>query len=47
MTQLLLSVVGWIVVVGPFIASIWGLVDGIMILTNSINEDADGRPLRD
>lgn len=28
-------------------ASIWGLVDGIMILTGSISTDATGRPLRD
>ncbi len=28
-------------------SAIWGLVEGIMILTNSINTDADGNPLRD
>jgi len=28
-------------------ASIWGLIDGIMILTGSISADAQGRPLRD
>ena len=28
-------------------ACIWGLVEGIMILTGSINKDAQGRPLRD
>ncbi|MDR1408803.1 MAG: NINE protein [Oscillospiraceae bacterium] len=43
--QLLLSIVGWIVIVGPIIASIWGLVEGIMILTKSINTDAHGVPL--
>ncbi len=26
---------------------IWALVEGIMILSGSINEDADGNPLRD
>lgn len=26
---------------------IWGLIEGILILTNSINEDAQGIPLRD
>ncbi|MCL5292964.1 MAG: TM2 domain-containing protein [Actinobacteria bacterium] len=26
---------------------IWGIIDGVLILTNSINEDAYGRPLRD
>lgn len=29
------------------IASIWGLVEGILILTGSINKDAKGNPLRD
>ncbi|MGO9096942.1 MAG: NINE protein [Bryobacteraceae bacterium] len=28
-------------------AWVWGLVEGIMILTGSINKDAQGRPLRD
>lgn len=28
-------------------ASIWGLIDGIMILTGSIRTDGQGRPLRD
>lgn len=27
------------------IGSIWGLVEGIMILCGSISEDADGNPL--
>jgi TM2 domain-containing membrane protein YozV len=29
------------------LSSIWGLIEGIMILTGSINTDAQGRPLRD
>lgn len=29
------------------ISYIWGLVEGIMILTGSINKDASGVPLRD
>lgn len=29
------------------ISSIWGLVEGILILTGSINVDADGMPLTD
>ena len=29
------------------IGAIWGLIEGIMILTGSINTDADGIPLRD
>ena len=28
-------------------ASIWGLIDGIMILTGSLRTDGQGRPLRD
>ena len=29
------------------ISAIWGLIEGILILTGSINQDADGRPLTD
>ena len=29
------------------ISAVWGLVEGILILTGSINQDADGRPLTD
>ena len=29
------------------VSSIWGLIEGIMILTGSINEDAKGCPLQD
>lgn len=29
------------------ISAIWGLIEGIMILTGSINKDAQGRPLVD
>jgi len=53
--QLAIDVVGWILL--PFTcgislifilgAHLWGLVDGIMILTGSINQDAQGRPLKD
>ena len=32
---------------GAVVTSIWGLVEGIMILTGSINTDADGRMLND
>ena len=46
--QLLLSLVGWIFLgLGPLIAGIWGLIEGIMILTGSINTDAAGNPLVD
>ena len=46
--QLLLTLVGWIACgLGPIAASIWGLVEGIMILTGNINTDAEGNPLGD
>ncbi|MBV8819918.1 MAG: TM2 domain-containing protein [Acidobacteriaceae bacterium] len=52
MAQLACGVVG--LVLSPFTcgliligASVWGLVDGIMILTGSIRTDAYGKPLRD
>ena len=46
--QLLLTLVGWIACgIGPLIASVWGFVEGIMILTGSIDKDANGNPLVD
>ena len=46
--QLLLTLIGWIVFgLGPIAAGIWGLVEGVMILTGSINKDAKGIPLKD
>jgi TM2 domain-containing membrane protein YozV len=32
---------------GSMVTWVWGLVEGIMILTGSIDRDAQGRPLRD
>ena len=32
---------------GAFISEIWGLIEGIMILTGSINVDGQGNPLKD
>ena len=32
---------------GTLAGHIWGFVEGILILTGSINKDADGRPLRE
>lgn len=29
-----------------FVAAVWGLVDGIMIIAGAVNEDARGQPLR-
>jgi TM2 domain-containing membrane protein YozV len=47
--QLLLSVLGWIIVIGPVAAGIWGLVEGILILTASPSYqfDAKGISLRE
>lgn len=33
--------------IGATVTSIWGLVEGIMILTGSIDKDAKGIPLKD
>lgn len=48
-TQLLISLIGGIFTCGLATSAIavWGLVEGIMILTGSINTDADGNPLKD
>lgn len=49
--QLLLTLVGWIVIIGPLAASIWGLVEGIMILVSkpgtSAHKDGSGFELQD
>lgn len=46
--QLLLTLVGWLACgIGPVVASIWGLVEGILILVGSIHQDANGNPLND
>ena len=45
--QVLVTVIGGIITcgVGWLAGWIWGLVEGILILTGSINRDAQGRPL--
>lgn len=46
--QLLLTLVGWIACgMGPVVAGIWGFIEGILILTGSISQDANGNPLND
>lgn len=46
--QVLLGTIGVVLCgMGPFAAAIWGLIEGILILTGSINVDANGIPLRD
>lgn len=45
--QLVISLAGSCVVIGPTVAGIWGLVEGIMILVGKINVDGKGVPLKD
>ncbi len=45
--QLLICLLGSCIAVGPFVAGVWGLIEGIMILTGKINVDAKGVPLKD
>ena len=43
--QLLLGTIGVLLFgLGPIISGIWGFVEGILILTDSINKDAKGNP---
>ena len=46
-TQLLIGILGSCLVVGPAVSGIWGLIEGIMILTGKIDKDAKGNPLKD
>lgn len=43
MAQLLISVLSCFTL--SFISGIWGFIEGILILTGSINTDAEGNPL--
>lgn len=45
--QLLISILGVCLIVGPLASGIWCLIEGIMILSGSINTDANGVPLKD
>jgi TM2 domain-containing membrane protein YozV/ribosomal protein L40E len=46
--QLLLGLLGWLTCfITTLAAAVWGIVEGIMILTGQMNEDADGQPLVD
>lgn len=47
LTQLLVSLIGGIFTCGlaSIAMEIWGLIEGIQILTGTINTDADGNPL--
>ena len=47
-TQLLLGTLGTLLCgIGPIASGIWGLIEGILILTGSINQDASGNQLHD
>jgi len=38
--------VGWFTCgISAIAASVWGLIEGILILTGTIDRDGDGRPL--
>ncbi len=45
--QLLICLLGSCLVVGPLVAEVWGLIEGIQILTGHINVDGNGNPLKD
>ena len=45
--QLLLTTLGSLIGVGPIIAVIWSVIEGVQILSGSIKADADGNPLID
>jgi len=45
--QLLIGVLGACLVVGPAVSGIWGLIEGIMILTGKITVDGKGNALKD
>lgn len=45
--QLLITIFGSCLVIGPVASSVWGLIEGILILTGSINKDAKGNLLVD
>ena len=45
LAQLLITVLSCFVL--SIVSGMWGLIEGILILTGSINTDANGNPLRD
>lgn len=46
-TQLLIGLLGSCLIVGPAVSGIWGLIEGIQILTGKITVDGKGMPLKD
>lgn len=45
--QLLITIFGSCFAIGPVISGIWGLIEGILILTGSIDRDSQGNKLKD
>ena len=45
--QLVICLAGSCLIVGPLVSGIWSLVEGIQIMTGSINVDGKGIPLKD
>jgi TM2 domain-containing membrane protein YozV len=46
--QLVLGLLGFVTFfITSFASWVWGLIEGILILSGSINKDATGRPLRE
>lgn len=45
--QLLICILGACLAIGPAVAGVWGLIEGIMILCGKINVDGKGVPLKD
>ena len=45
--QLLICLLGSCLIIGPAVSGIWGLVEGILILTGKIRVDGKGNPLKE
>ena len=46
MAQLLLSLAGWLLLVGPVVSFVWGFIEGIFILSKKIERDSEGYLLK-
>ena len=44
--QLVMGVIGWLICLPLLVSWIWGLIEGIMILTSANPTDANGKPLK-
>ncbi len=44
-SQLLLTLIGWIILVGPIISGVWAFIEFICILTGAISVDSNGNKL--